>query len=106
MKMTTTEAITELKALLAVARMEDFTATRQDTALRFAIRALSKLNALQIQPRVKLYHSAKLFGSNGEVSPLCAKKPKALALPKALWTIDDAAVTCPKCKAAIGRLGR
>lgn len=47
---------------------------------------------------MKLYHKSKLVSRTGKVSPLCAKVPRALDLRKALWTIRDKAVTCPRCR--------
>ncbi len=49
----------------------------------------------------KVYHKAHLWSKNGHVSPLCAKKPRALNLSRELWTIRDEAVTCKRCLAAI-----
>lgn len=45
----------------------------------------------------KIRHMAKLINGKGQVSPLCAKKPKAINLAKESWTNRRDAVTCPKC---------
>ncbi len=44
-------------------------------------------------------HKAKHIGPQGQVSPLCAPKPRALDLKRAGWTIRPEAVTCKKCLA-------
>jgi len=49
----------------------------------------------------KIVHRAKLISPDGDVSPLCAKKPKPIDLSRAIWTIIDEAVTCPRCRKAI-----
>ncbi len=49
----------------------------------------------------KPYHLAKMIGPKGQVSPLCAKTPRAIDLKKALWTFRREAVTCPKCLKAL-----
>lgn len=54
-------------------------------------------------PYQKIYHKAKHMTADGLVSPLCAKRPKALDLAKELWTLRDEAVTCKKCKALLSR---
>lgn len=56
---------------------------------------MTTLSELGYEP--KIYHRAKLISSKGDVSPLCAKKPRKLNLAKELWTNRDEAVTCPKC---------
>ncbi len=43
------------------------------------------------------YHKAVLINGRGGVSALCFKRPRAIDLKKALWTIVDDSVTCPKC---------
>jgi hypothetical protein len=58
-------------------------------------------------PRQKDYHKAALIRDNGDVSALCFKRPRAIDLRLALWTTDDRAVTCPKCRALLeSRPGR
>ena len=47
--------------------------------------------------REKLYHKANLVAKNGDVSPLCAKTPRAINLKISSWTLCDEYVTCPKC---------
>ncbi len=49
----------------------------------------------------KKYHMAKLFSQDGDVSPLCADKPRKLNLKRELWTITPTAVTCRKCKSRL-----
>lgn len=51
----------------------------------------------------KPYHKAALLSPEGKVSPLCAKKPRALNLAVALWTLIDKDVTCPRCVALLKR---
>jgi hypothetical protein len=45
----------------------------------------------------KVMHLAKMVRCDGAVSPLCAKKPRALDLRISTWTIRENAVTCKKC---------
>jgi hypothetical protein len=47
----------------------------------------------------KVYHKAALMKPQGQVSPVCAKKPRALNLNRELWTLRWEAVTCKKCLA-------
>lgn len=54
----------------------------------------------------KIYHRAHLIGENGEVSALCFSKPKPINLAKALWTLRDKAVSCPRCKAVMEKGGK
>jgi len=53
-------------------------------------------------PRKKIYHRAMFIDPDGNVSALCFRTPHAIDLKKALWTNRDEAVTCPRCKVAIG----
>ena len=46
---------------------------------------------------MKLVHLAKLISSNGDVSPMCAVKPRRLNLNKESWTNRIEALTCKKC---------
>lgn len=46
----------------------------------------------------KVYHYAAKMNADGGVSALCFVKPRAIDLTRALWTIREGAVTCPKCK--------
>ena len=50
---------------------------------------------------MKIYHRADKMDPDGNVSALCFKRPKAIDLSKASWTIRDEAVTCPKCRKII-----
>jgi hypothetical protein len=44
------------------------------------------------------YHMAGLVATDGRVSALCYKRPKAINLSRGQsWTIRPEAVTCPKC---------
>ncbi len=43
------------------------------------------------------YHMGHLWGPDGSVSALCFKRPRAINLEHALWTITRDAVTCKKC---------
>ncbi len=45
----------------------------------------------------KKYHMAELVRDGGKVSALCFKRPRAIDLDVALWTIRTEAVTCEKC---------
>ena len=67
------------------------------------------------QPRFKAeagkrkVHRAKLIGENGEISPLCANKPRVLDVrpsSKETWTTDDAATNCPACVRRLKAEGR
>jgi hypothetical protein len=51
---------------------------------------------------VKPIHMAKMMNDNGDVSPLCAKKPRKINLKKETWTIRAEAVTCSKCRKKLG----
>jgi len=46
-------------------------------------------------------HLAILVRADGAISPLCATKPRGLALRQSAWTLRHAAVTCPKCLALL-----
>jgi len=50
---------------------------------------------------VKKYHMAHLWSQKGDVSPLCADKPRKINLSRELWTIRPEAVTCKKCLARL-----
>lgn len=52
-------------------------------------------------PKPKLYHRAGKMRSDGAVSALCFKRPRPIDLRKALWTVIDLQVTCPKCRELI-----
>ena len=45
----------------------------------------------------KIIHRAAQVNPYGGVSALCFKKPRAINLKMALWSIRDPAVTCKKC---------
>jgi hypothetical protein len=45
----------------------------------------------------KPVHLAKMISNNGDVSPLCAKKPRKINLKTETWTNRAEAVTCKKC---------
>lgn len=45
----------------------------------------------------KIIHKADLVSNKGDISPLCASKPRAINLKHESWTIVDKSVTCPKC---------
>lgn len=48
----------------------------------------------------RTYHKGALMNAAGDVSPLCAKKPRRLDLKKhQLWTNRWEAVNCKKCLA-------
>ncbi len=47
----------------------------------------------------KKYHMAKLFSDNGDVSPVCAERPRKINLKRETWTFRWEAVTCKKCLA-------
>lgn len=49
----------------------------------------------------KPYHMAAKMDGEGNVSPLCAVKPRALDLSKELWTVRPEAVTCKRCRAIL-----
>lgn len=61
------------------------------------------------EPGKRKYHRAKLAGPNGEISPLCAKKPRAIDMSVAsneTWTVIDDDVTCPACIRKLKAEGR
>ncbi len=47
--------------------------------------------------RPKKYHMADLVTIDGKVTALCFRRPRAINLGHALWTLDRGAVTCRKC---------
>lgn len=49
----------------------------------------------------KVYHMAAKIRPDGAVSALCYKRPRAINLRVATWTIRPEAVTCPKCRAVL-----
>ncbi len=50
------------------------------------------------RPRIR--HLARFVDEWGNVSPWCAKKPRALDMKKAIWTNRLDAVTCKRCRDA------
>jgi hypothetical protein len=50
-------------------------------------------------PRIptRLYHRGKHIRDDGAVSALCFKTPRAINMRSSSWTLQDKAVTCPKC---------
>ena len=52
-------------------------------------------------PKSRPVHRAAKINGDGNVSPLCAKTPRAINLRMATWTLRDDAVTCPRCAALI-----
>lgn len=52
-------------------------------------------------PYEKTVHMAKLVNENGGASPWCAKRPGPIDLKRAVWTIVEKHVTCPRCRAAL-----
>jgi hypothetical protein len=51
-----------------------------------------------VGPKVRKVHRADKVAENGGVSALCFKRPRAIDLSRASWTIRPEAVTCPRCK--------
>ncbi len=47
---------------------------------------------------MKIVHRASLIRADGGVSALCYRRPRAIRLGVASWTLIDSAVTCPKCR--------
>ena len=64
------------------------------------ISALEEWKPALAEKPVHLFH---LVNQRGGVSPLCARRPRALDSRRAGWTFDEKDVTCPRCRAAIGR---
>jgi hypothetical protein len=54
-------------------------------------------------PRARPIHMAAHVRPDGAVSPLCASRPRALALGRASWTLRPTAVTCRRCLARLGK---
>ena len=50
-------------------------------------------------------HLAQHVRADGAISPLCAVRPRALALARSTWTLDPTAVTCPRCQRLLPRAG-
>lgn len=53
----------------------------------------------------KRYHLARFVNAKGGVSPWCAKRPRAINLSKALWTICVEDANCKACLKAFARHG-
>lgn len=53
-------------------------------------------------PNPKIYHLAYRIDLRGKVSALCYKRPRAINLSQASWTLVDEEVTCKKCLKIIG----
>ncbi len=51
----------------------------------------------------RIRHYPKLINPEGEVTPLCAKKPKPIDMTKASWTFQKGGVTCRKCLEILNR---
>lgn len=49
----------------------------------------------------RVYHMAAKIATDGSgrVSPLCARRPRALSLKCEMWTLRWEAVTCRRCLA-------
>ena len=47
----------------------------------------------------KVYNKADKIAPDGRVSALCFRKPHAICLARALWTLRWEAVTCKRCLA-------
>lgn len=52
-------------------------------------------------PPTRMYHRCDKIDPKGRVSALCFSTPRAIDMRRASWTLTDAAVTCPKCRALI-----
>ena len=50
------------------------------------------------------YHMFDLVNHRGEVSALCFKKPRAINMKLASWTIAESAVTCRACLRGMAQL--
>ena len=48
-------------------------------------------------PKEKIRHAMDKIRSDGAVSALCFKRPRAIDLKRATWTNRAGAVTYPKC---------
>ena len=46
---------------------------------------------------MKKIHRAALIAPTGAVSARCFRRPRAIRLSQASWTIRDEAVTCKRC---------
>ena len=46
----------------------------------------------------KILHRAAKIRNDGAVSAKCFASPHPIDLTRALWTIRDEAVTCPRCR--------
>lgn len=47
------------------------------------------------------YHFACNVNEDGDVAALCFRRPRAINLRVASWTIRTEAVTCPRCRARL-----
>jgi plasmid maintenance system antidote protein VapI len=84
-------------------RLEEVASLRQELAHAKAKVAQLEHQADRYRDNKK-YHKAAKFRSDGAVVALCFKRPRAINLAHSLWTIRDAAVTCPKCLRILNRV--
>lgn len=54
----------------------------------------------------RIVHRATAVDGTGQVSALCFKRPRAIDLRRAAWTVGDATVTCPRCCALLQAMHR
>ena len=54
----------------------------------------------------KVYHFAALASRLGGVSALCFKKPRAINLKIASWTMRPESTTCSKCRKMLKEQGK
>jgi hypothetical protein len=56
------------------------------------------MTAAGVEPLRRLVHLASLVNCDGSVSARCYRRPRAINLKRATWTLDPRKVTCPRCK--------
>ena len=52
-------------------------------------------------PKPRICHKGVRVRSDGAVSALCFKRPRAINMKIATWVYRDEAVTCPRCLEAL-----
>lgn len=56
-------------------------------------------------PPTRMRHRGAKIDGRGRVSALCFGEPRAIDMRRESWTLTDAGVTCPKCRALIAQRG-
>lgn len=68
---------------------------------RLALLEIKMHDDLPALPPTRLRHRGDKIDQRGRVSALCFPVPRAIDLRRATWVMNDAGVTCLKCKTLI-----